>query len=112
MGNELLIEGVKGVGRSSSILVVEGGVRLPDEDCRLVKLANWNAANDESFAFKAAPGLIEESGDEVYWGFAGIYAHQLFTSRETDWIPVNNLNQISLRSRPGETVHVWYSWIF
>jgi len=108
----LLLNDLKGVGRSSSIVVTEGGVRLPDEPARLVMLSNWNVENEPTFTLKAAPGLIiEEQLNEVYWGFNGVYAHQLFPGKDSEWMPIANLQQISLRSRPGETAQIWFSWL-
>lgn len=103
---------VEGRGQSSSILVTPGGVRLPDQPARYILLSNWNVENDAAFTLKNAPGdLMEEIEAEVYWGFNGVYAHQLFPGRSTELIPCSNLKQICLRSRPGDQIQIWYSWI-
>jgi len=100
-----------GVGQSSSILVTEAGVRLPVQEARYVLLSNWNVQNNAAFTRKAASDIMEALEDEVYWGFNGVYAHQLFPGRTTELIPVNDLSQICLRSRPSESITIWYSWI-
>lgn len=101
-----------GTGSSSSILVDADGVRLPNQPARYLILSNWNVQNDPAMTIKGGAGsLLEELGEEVYWGFNGVYAHQLFPSQTTGLIPVNNLQQICLRTRTGDSITVWYSWI-
>jgi len=42
--------------------------------------------------------------------FGGVYVHQLFPSQSTEIIPVTNLKDVCLRSRPSQTVTIWYSY--
>lgn len=103
----------RGEGHSSSIAVTPAGVRLPPIPARYVILSNWNVQNDAAFTKKAVPGVApEDANDEVYWGFDGVYAHQLFASQTTGLIPCSDLSQICLRSLPADAViQIWYSWI-
>jgi len=101
----------EGVGQSSSIVATPAGVRLPKQPAKYVILSNWNVANDAAFTRKAATDIMEALEEEVYWGFNGVYAHQLFPGRSTELIPVNDLSQICIRSRPSENIVVWFSWI-
>lgn len=80
------------------VMVVPAGetVRLPDIECRFVKLCKWNATDDEQFTINVA-GPVEESDVEVYYGFDGTLFAPLFPGRETDMFPVNNANRITLR---------------
>lgn len=103
----------KGEARSGSILVASGAtVRLPEADCKFVQISRWNATDDELFT--TGGSSILDTDDEIYYGFDGILAHQLFVSQITDLIPVNNLRQIVVRV-PAKvagpiTVHYTYFW--
>jgi len=103
----------KGVARSSSIRFEAGGVarlvNLPDQPCRAVKLSRWNASDDENFTV-IGPDFLD-TDNEIYYGFGGEIAHQLFISQGTELLPVNNLNQVTIRvpAKVGACV-VHYSW--
>lgn len=108
-----LLTDVEGNGHSSAVEVDEKGVRLPKQAARYLIISNWNVSNDPSLALIANPGNLgpTELEHEVYWGFNGVYAHQLFPGQTTELIPVNDLSQITLRTRPGLKSTVWFSWI-
>ena len=110
------IDNFQGYAAGSSILVPAGKIiRLPDQTCRYAMLSNWNVINNAStFAFRSVSGdqMYENAGDEVYFGFNGVLVAQLFPSQSTGLLPVNNLKQICLRSRPGEDITVWYAWFY
>ena len=98
---------------SSSVTVTEQGVRLPFTPAIAVMLSNWNVDNDPALSLKAGSGAADFAPDdlnEIYWGFNGVYAHQLFASQCTDIIPVTNLQDVCLRSRAGQTVTIWFSY--
>ena len=98
---------------SSSVTVTEQGIRLPFTPAVAVMLSNWNVDNDPALGLKAGSGsanLVQDDLNEVYWGFGGVYAHQLFASGCSEIIPVTNLQDICLRSRAGQTVTIWYSY--
>ena len=105
-----------GFAAGSSILVPAGKiVRLPDQPCRYAMLSHWNVQNDAaSFAFRTVSGdqMYENAGDEIYFGFNGVLVAQLFPAQSTGLFPINNLNQICLRSRPGDNITVWYAWFY
>src|SRR5437588_12458109 len=98
---------------SSSVTVTEQGVRLPYTPAVAVMLSNWNVNNDPALGLKSGSGsasLVQDDLDEVYWGFGGVYAHQLFASDCSVIIPVTNLQDICLRARAGQRVTIWYSY--
>ena len=101
---------------SSAVEVDANGVRLPDIPAIALMLSNWNVENEPSFALRpgtAGSGLYspeKESQLEIYWGFGGVYAHQLFPGDTTPVIPITNLKEICLRSRPGQRVTIWFSY--
>lgn len=72
-------------------------VRPPSQDCKLVKLSRWNTTEDEQFTNMFGPE-VENSDGEVYYGFNGALFGQLFPARETDLMPLSNLDQILLRA--------------
>jgi hypothetical protein len=94
---------------SSSIAVDEDGVTLPNIKARYVMLSNWNVEN-KALMTKKTLAEPEQAGDEIYYGFNGTPAHQLFQSQTTAMIPVNNLSDVFLRARPGAVVQVWFSY--
>lgn len=89
-----------------------GIVRLPDQPCRLVQLHNWNVGDDTSFTAKATAGgaLVEDDLQEIYYGFNGKFCGQIFQGRSSEIMPINNLSQIIVRSRPAQSGKVYYSW--
>jgi hypothetical protein len=100
------------VCESSSIKVIDSGVALPNRPARFVMLSNWNVENRELFTKKSTGATIEAANEEVYWGFHGVYAHQLFQSQTTPLIPVVNLSDIRIRSRAYSVIYVWYSYFY
>lgn len=104
-------------GRSgaSSIKVGDGELkRLPDQPCKFAVISNWNVQDVPSFTIKAtgASGFYDDSADEVYYGFNGIIMGQIMPARSTELLPVNNLNQICVRTRPGDSITIWYAWFW
>ena len=93
------MDGFQGKGVPFVVRVTEKGVALPEFDCKMVKLDNWNLQSD----------LLTGNDIEVYWGFEGNYVHRLVAGGNTDYIWVSNSSQITLRTKPGEVVDVYGS---
>ena len=101
-----------GIGDSDAVQVTEKMTRLPDMKAKFVILSNFNIEVTANYVNKATGGnLAEETGNEVFWGFRGIPANQLFMGKSTEMLPINNLNQISVRTRPGKTIMLYITWI-
>lgn len=94
--------------------VIENGARLPNQPCKFAMLSNWNVDDDPSMAFKpvSSDNLVANAGFEVYYGFNGIYVAQLLMGHVTDLLPISNLDQICVRSRPSSTARVWFAWFY
>lgn len=103
-----------GEGRSSSFLCTAELQRLPSNPCRLVLLSNWNSTVDSTapaYDALSADDLYENAGLEIYYGFNGIAAHQLFASQMSPFLPISNTDQISVKVRTGTPDrYVWFSW--
>jgi hypothetical protein len=101
---------------SSAVEVTANGVRLPDIPAIAAMLSNWNVENAAEMNLRlGALGIGSFSPDretqlEVYWGFGGVYAHQLFPGDSSPIVPVTNLKDICLRARPDQTVTIWFSY--
>jgi len=99
----------KGEARSASVVIPAGKtINLPDQPCKAVMLSRWNASDDEQFTV-VGPDFLD-TDNEVYYGFGGEIAHQLFISQTTDLLPVNNLRQVTIRvpikaGAPTITIH-------
>lgn len=109
--SKFYLEDYKGDAFAGSVTVAVGAtVRLPDIDCKFVKLARWNASDDGAFTVAGAGFL--NTNDEIYYGFAEVIFGQLFVSQTTDLLPVSNLKQIQLRvpakAAAAATVHYVY----
>ena len=101
-----------GNAKSGAIKIDEKGVRLPDAHARFVQLSLHNIEDNPQMPFKtgAAGGDFSfEDENEIYYGFGGVYAHQLFPAHTTGLLPVGNAGDVCLRARPGKTATVWYS---
>lgn len=94
------LTGLPTTGMSGAMDVTDAGVRLPDEPARFVKLENWPVKND----------LVTPNEIDVVWGYHGLYTHWIRYGGNSELIPVNNCSNISLRTRPGESVTVYFSW--
>lgn len=106
------LDNFKGIAASGSVALATGEIiRLPDQPCKFVKLSRWNVSNDEQFT-ASAENLTGTGNDEVYYGFDGVLFGQLFPRKETDLLPVSNLNQIVLRcpSKLAAAAVVYYTW--
>lgn len=104
---------------SSTIKVTPEGVTLPKIPADFIKLANWNVEDDEVFAYKESDlppppdggnRPTVEQGIEVFYGFDGVFAHQLFPSSESEFLPIKSLSDISLRCREGQIIRIKYSY--
>ena len=101
---------------SSAVEVDENGVRLPDIPAIAAMLSNWNVDNAPALGIRTGSvgsGLYSPEKEiqlEIYWGFGGVYAHQLFPGESTGIVPLTNLKDVCLRSRPGQTVTIWFSY--
>ncbi len=94
---------------SDSITVTDKGFTFDSQTARFIKLSNWNVQNDSAYTPLADTEF--QTGHEIYWGFGGKYAHQLFPGKESDWIPILDLANISLRAHPGATITIFYSYL-
>ena len=115
MDLRLYLSNFEGRSGASSILVpADKLVRLPDQPCKFAMLSNFNIQNDSAFTLKASGtgGLYQDIGEEVYYGFNGIVIAQLFPAESTQLLPVNNLDQVCLRTRPGDSITIWYAWFW
>lgn len=112
MRNGLMMGEIIGC-RSDAIRATGDGVRLPDRKARFVKISHFNVENSESYEYKNPPSqnLADEvSSSEIYYGF-DFPAHQLFIGETTEIFPVaENLNEIVVKARPGQTTTVWFSY--
>lgn len=111
---EFYLNGFEGRAAGSSLIVTENGLRLPYQPCRYALLANWNVQNEPSLSYKpqGLSGFYEDSNNEIYYGFSGVYVAQLFPSQNSGLLPISNLDQICVRSRPGVSVQLWYAWFW
>lgn len=114
------------IPESGSILVTEKGVSLPNIPATGFILSNWNIDNKASFPYRRdttnafgdanapadakATTILQQSGNEIIWGFNGNYAHQLFAGQTTPLFPCGNLSEVSLRTRPGQKITIFYSY--
>ena len=89
-------------------------VRLPDQPCKFVQLHNWNTLDDISFTAKGGAGAagVEDDLQEIFWGVNGKFVGQLFQGRSTEIMPIANLNQIIVRTRPLLAGKVYYTWFW
>lgn len=107
------MDGAIGEAYSSSFLCSMALRRLPSNPCKFVLLSNWNASVDivQSYDALSADDLYENAGFEIYYGFRGVIAHQLFPSQSSPFLPVSNTDQISVKVRQGAADrYVWFSW--
>jgi hypothetical protein len=77
-----------------------------DEKCSFVMISNWTTDDDDDNTLTVPNGdsnLIETSGTELYWGYGKTFGHQLFAGRDTILLPCQNLSQISIKARKGQT---------
>jgi len=54
----------------------------------------------------------EYQGSEIYYGYDKTFAHQLFAGRDTQFLPCQNLGQISVRARQGQTRKIFFTYFF
>jgi hypothetical protein len=107
------LDDFEGKGYADSILVTEAGVKLPNTPCKFVKICNWNTNNDSTQSIQAAnaTGSYIDTGTEVYYGFHGIIAGQIFPAGSTELLPVSNLNEILLQTKVGGgNRQIWFMW--
>jgi hypothetical protein len=92
---------LEGTGNSESIEVTEKGVHLPDRIAKLVKLENWHLQGDLS-----TPNEVE-----VIYGY-NEFAHWLRPGTDTNYllVPGGNLKNIMLRTKPSESVFIFFSY--
>ncbi len=98
---ELAIGGFKGLIRTGSVLVTELGVILPNEPARAIKMENWDLLQD----------LVTANGNDVLWGYGGAYIHWLKAGGNTEFLPITNLANINLRTKPGQQCEIFYSFL-
>lgn len=76
-------------------------------------LSNWNASVNIAQTYDALSGddLYENAGFEIYYGFRGVIAHQLFPSQSSPFLPVSNTNLITVKVREAAADrYLWFSW--
>jgi hypothetical protein len=107
VADQLIIPGtimgpLQGFADGGTLDVTTTPKRLPDNPCKLVKLELWDTQEDSGFSALASEEII-------YWGYnQGVY-HRLASGGNTELLPLNNTNQIIVRSQSG-TVTLFYSW--
>ena len=97
-------------GASQIQLNDEKIIRLPDNPCKFAMLAHWNTTAEPD------PDIIiggesASGGYEIYWGFNGVLAFQLFGTNSTILLPVNNTNQIVAKAGSG-TPYLYFAWFW
>lgn len=93
------LDDYKGIAIGGSIKLASGASKsLPDNPCKFVQIHRWNVTDDEAFTIQNSGTAPADTDDEIYYGFEGGVVGQLFPSQCTALIPVNNTNQIKLRS--------------
>lgn len=100
----------KGLAGTRSVNVTDRGEQLEDLACKFVKLSNFNVSNLISRPFDTTDA--KDSGFEIYWGFSGNPSFQLFAGEQTELLPIQNLNQITLQARPGDTRQIWITYFY
>ena len=93
------LEGKVGGGH---VDVTEQGVRLPKIRARKVKLENWSLM----------PDLQTANTVDAVWGYYNQFLHWLNAGGNTDdlLVPEQDLSNIVLRTKAGQTVTIFYSW--
>lgn len=104
------------VYRCSSQDVTDVIERLPDIPCRFAKLFCSTVDIDTGLTSPvggAASSLPSDAADaqELFWGFGGDMFAQLFAGEQTEWFPLDNMNQIFARSASGKTRRIFYAWM-
>jgi hypothetical protein len=94
-----------GEADGGSIDVDERGVRLPDVEALLLRLDNWSVKPEPA-------DLSAANTTAVIYGFYGQLLHFLRADSATEYliVPGRNLRNVILRTKPGETVTIFYSW--
>ena len=95
-----LLDNLEGKPNAGLVEVTERGARFPNEQARLVKLENWHLEED----------LVTPNTVDVLWGYNGQYVHWLRAGGNTELLPISNLQDISIRTKAGESVLIFYSW--
>ena len=110
------LENFEGNANASSVTIpADKTVRLPDQPCKFAMLSNFNVLDDTNFTAKPTAGsasVVEDDLQEIYFGFRGRLIAQLFAGRNTELLPVSNLNQISVRCRPAQSGVIYFSWFW
>jgi hypothetical protein len=102
----------QGKADTRSFPINESGFRLPDVSCKFVRISNFNVENLATMPVEFPRESSAKQGGEILYGFGGSPAFQIFPGAATDLIPVANLNQITLQSRPGETRQAWVTYFW
>lgn len=103
-------------GKADTIAVTanEQGCVPKYTECRFVQISNFNVENETARPYSIPPpGETENtSGFEIYFGFNGTITRQLFIGQTSEIIPIANLNQLIIQSRPGTTRTVWLTYFW
>lgn len=110
------LEDFRGESGAGTLAVSDGETkRLPNQPCRFAILFNWTVQDTSALtspvagAASSLPAAAANS-TEIYYGFGGVICAQLFAGYSTELLPVNNLNQISVRQPSGKDAIVRYAW--
>jgi hypothetical protein len=114
------LEGFQGLSNSGSVsLPVDKTIRLPDQPCKFVMLSNFTVLDDMDNTAKPDAGdplTVIDNQQEIYYGFTsgagGRLVAQLFVGQSTELLPVNDCNQIIVRSRHGNAGVIYYAWFW
>lgn len=104
---------VKGLAQSQGFAMSGLGTidTLPDIDCKFAVIGQWTVGSDPARTVKTGASAATEgsgsAGVEVYWGFNGVLAFQLFTGQRTELLPINNLQQLCV-SGNGVLYYAWF----
>jgi hypothetical protein len=120
----------KGQAQSDTVeLPANRLIRLPDRPCKRVRLSNWTVTDGRvaadgtlvaeggapyapfSGSLGAATGRPADAADgsELYYGFGDNLAHQLFVGESVEF-EISNLSQIVVRSTPGISGVIYFTW--
>jgi hypothetical protein len=102
-------------GASSIAIPADKLVRLPDQPCKFALLSNWSTEDTPLLPEKSDAGVPESDLDnlqELYYGFNGRLVAQLLDGRSTELLPVANLSQICVRTRPGQSGTLYFAWFW
>jgi hypothetical protein len=109
------LAGLRGISRAIDVNTEGRTLGEPDEECKFVKISNWTTDDTEENNLTIPSGSSfapEQTSTEIYYGYDKTFAHQLFAGRETDFLPCQNLGQISVRTNKSGNRKVFFTFYF